>query len=299
MGGGQAVGGGTAVEGVDDKENDDQHQSHTGTEQSLTSQVSLLLGYLCLLLVGVVDGGQLGGGAVLLAGDGRVEQGEDVGTHDAGRVVAACLGIGTVLGQHVELDVVERGFHAAVAQHLVQVAVVVGGLAETMGGHQIVVGIDAAEGRLRVVGLQELLVGLGGLVGLVQALQGDGTHNLDAALVLVEILYAGIGLLAVLAQQHLGAVNPVDGLGIAARIDVGHAGVDGAKNGFLKSAAGGVRLPAVGIVTAGGQETLIGLFVTAQVELATADVVEQDSVVDVGADAGGLHLGHGRHGHPQ
>ena len=49
----------------------------------------------------------------------------------------------------------------------------------------------------------------------------------------------------------------------------------------------------------GREETLVGLLVAPQVELAAADVVEQDGIVDVGADARLFHLLHGRHGHAQ
>ena len=47
----------------------------------------------------------------------------------------------------------------------------------------------------------------------------------------------------------------------------------------------------------GRQETLVGLLVAPQIQLAAADIIQENRIVDIGTDARFLHLGHSRHGH--
>ena len=49
----------------------------------------------------------------------------------------------------------------------------------------------------------------------------------------------------------------------------------------------------------GREETLVGLLVAPQIQLAAADVVEQDGIVDIRTDARLFHLLHSRHSHAQ
>ena len=149
---------------------------------------------------------------------------------------------------------------------------------------------------LRVVGLQESLVGLGCLLFLAQSLTCHSTHNLDTSLILIKIFRPGIGSFPIHIQQHLRPVNPIDRLSIAPHVDISKTGIDRTNDGFLKTAAGAVRLPTVGIMSASGQKTLIGLFVLSKIQLAAADVIQQNGIVDIGTNAGSLHFLHGRNG---
>ena len=106
MGGGKPLRCLAPVEDIDDEEDDKQREGTQRTDVARAGEVGLLTGYLCLLLVGVVDGGQLGHGGGLLVGDSRVEHVEDAHGSHHGRVAAAGFDIGAILGQHVELDIV-------------------------------------------------------------------------------------------------------------------------------------------------------------------------------------------------
>ena len=184
-------------------------------------------------------------------------------------------------------------------QHLVQTAIVVCSLRIAVGSHQIVIGVDTSSTRLAICRLQKAVIGLLGLVGLVQTLQGHSTHNLDSSLIFVEISLSGIGFLTIFVQQHLCTVYPIDGLGIATRVDIGHTGIYGADDCLLESTTGGVCLPAVGIVLTGFQETFVGFGITSQVQLATADIVQQNGIVDIRTHTRLLHSGNGRNGNLQ
>ena len=257
----------------------------------------MLFGNLSLFLLRVIDRSQLDGRTILLIRDGRIEHGKYLVTNESGGVESSCLGIRMIFGQQIELDVVECQFHAPIAQCLVQIAVVICRLCIAVGSHQIVVGINLAGSRLGIVRLEESLIGLGGLSILMKPLQGHGPHDLNTSLILVEILTAGIRLLLVLAQQHLRTIDPVDGLCIALGVDISHTGIDRTDNSFLKTTTRRVRLPTGCIMLTGSEETLIGLFVAPEVQLTAADIVQEDGIVDIGANARFLHLGHSGHGH--
>ena len=83
----------------DREEHNDDQQRYSDGDKLQAGEVSLLLGYLCLLLLGVVEGGQLGGLAVLLLRDGRVEYGQQLRSCHHGRISAPCLRIGLIFGQ--------------------------------------------------------------------------------------------------------------------------------------------------------------------------------------------------------
>ena len=70
MGISQTVGCRAFVEGIDEEKDDQQHQGDTCADQSCLREVGFLTGYLGLLALGVVDGSQLSGSAILLACDG-------------------------------------------------------------------------------------------------------------------------------------------------------------------------------------------------------------------------------------
>ena len=159
----------------------------------------MLLSNLSLFLLGVIDRGQFDGRTVLLGRDGRVEHVEDLVADELGGVEPSCLGIRMVFGQQIELDVVERQFHAPIAQCLVQIAVIISCLRIAVGSHQIVVGIDLSGARLGIVGLEESLIGLRRLSLLMEALQGHSPHDLYTTLILVEILPSRVWFLLILA----------------------------------------------------------------------------------------------------
>ena len=140
-------------------------------------------------------------------------------------------------------------------------------------------------GCLRVVCLQEALIGFRGLLGFVQPLQGHSTHNLNTSLILVKVLGTGIGTLAILVQEHLRTVYPVDGLCIATGFDIGLTGIDRANYSFLEPTARRVRLPAVGIVATSCNKALVSFLVLSEVQLTTTDRVQQDGIVDIGTDS--------------
>ena len=131
-------------ENKDREERDDQSQRNEGADEPLTVHICLLMCNLGLFSLCVIDGSHLSRRAVLLEGDGRVEDGKDTPACNDGGVAAARLGIGNVLGQHIELNVVERLHHTHVIQHLVKIAVVIGRLLITLGRHKILIGIDMA-----------------------------------------------------------------------------------------------------------------------------------------------------------
>ena len=83
----------------DREEHNDDQQRYSDGDKLQAGEVSLLLGYLCLLLLGVVEGGQLGGLAVFLFRDGRVENRQNLCASHHGRVSAPCLRIGLIFGQ--------------------------------------------------------------------------------------------------------------------------------------------------------------------------------------------------------
>ena len=281
MGDMESLGSLATVEDVDDKEYQDECHHRRGADKQHLRHIGSLAGYLGLLLVGVIDGGQLGHRTVLLVSDSLIENREYMLGNGFGRVATSSFGIGTILGYHVKLNVVERRLLAPVSQHAVQMDVVVGSFAITTGRHQIVIGIDASCVRLRVGRLLETPVSLAGLLPLVQSLQGNGAHHFDTALVFIKVVADGIGLLAILVQQHLRAVYPVSRLLIPMGIDISHTGINGTHDGFLQATTGSVRLPAVGIVFTGSEETLVGLLVTAQVQLTASDVIQQNGVVKI------------------
>ena len=75
------------------------------TDEALR-HVGSLAGYLGLLLVGVIDGGQLGHRTVLLVSDSLIENREYMLGNGFGRVAPSSFGIDTILGYHVKLNVV-------------------------------------------------------------------------------------------------------------------------------------------------------------------------------------------------
>ena len=289
----QALGGLALVEGIEEQEDDCEEQGHQSAHHLHLRHLRLLACYLCLLLIGMVDGGQLGRGAALLAGDGRVEERENADTHLACRVFTMSLVVGTVFGQHIQLDDIQRGLQALLLDGLVEIAVVVGSLTVAPGRDEVAIAMDAPYTRLREGCKLETLIGLVGLLVSAQTLQGCGAHNLDTTLVFVKILLAGIFHLAILVEQHLRAVYPVDRLFVAARVDICHAGIYRAQHGLLIAAAGSVGLPAVGIAVTGLQETLLGFLLLTQIQLADTNVVEENGIVDVRADARFVHAVNG------
>ena len=126
-------------------------------------------------------------------------------------------------------------------------------------------------------------------------MQRCGTHDFYTPLVFVKVGSAGVGALAILVEQHLRTVCPIDGLFVITPLNVSLTGVDGTHYGFLESAAGGICFPALAIVLACFLETLSGLFVLSQVELAYTDIVVEYGVVDIGADARFIHFVYSRY----
>ena len=102
------------------------------------------MGYLGLFPLSIVDGGHLSRRAVLLESDGRVKDGQNTLACNKGGIAAASVGIGDVLGQHIELDVVECRLHTHIAQYLVEITVVISCLLKALSCHKILVGIDMA-----------------------------------------------------------------------------------------------------------------------------------------------------------
>ena len=262
-------------------------------------QFGLVLRYFSLFALCVVNRCQLGCRTILLCRNGRVKLGQDVGSNDTCRVTTACLQIGAELRQHIELDIVERTFHSRLVEHLVQITVVIGCLTTTLSSHQIVVSINSTCTRLRIVCFQKLLISLCCFLGFIQSLHSHSTHDFDTSLIFVEIFDSCIITLTIFVQQHLRAVNPIDGFCITTGIDIRHTGIYRSQYSLLETTTGLVCLPTVGIMTTGSIETLLSLSILTKVQLTAADIVQEDGIVDVRTDTRLVHTGYSRYRHTQ
>ena len=150
-----------AYEDVDGEEHDDEQRHDEGGDHVLPADVGLLLCYLRLLLLGLVDGGQLGGYVAFLPGDGRVEGVEEPDGRGDGRVGAVGSDVGAELGQQVELNVVERKRDVVLMQLRLGDSEVVGGLVPALCRYEVAGGLDDAVPRLGILRVAGFLVGLG------------------------------------------------------------------------------------------------------------------------------------------
>ena len=221
----------------------------------------------------------------------------DLQAHGDSRVSAAGHLVGMVFLQHQTLYVVQRVALLLVAQQGIQAAVVVGSLYPAIGSCQIVVGGDAALGRLAEFGLLIVVIHLLRLVLLAHAVQGDGLVDVEASQLLVHI--AGVGALAllILAQQLSELGNPVVGLLVFLSGVAGIDDVDQSGDGILVRSVGTVVFHVGQMLLVGTVEAVFRrLAVIAETSLTAADVDEQ---VDIVARRVAFHLlqfGSGRHG---
>ena len=161
---GQALGCTMADHGEDDEEDGEGDDGHNESQHTGSGQTYLLFGYLALLALSVVDGGQLCGSVLLLTGECGVEAFHDLHAGGDGRVLASGQRVGFHLRQEILADIVERQLVVALAEHQVQGAIVVGGLGIAACRHQIVAGVDTRQVEGRKVGLAVLSVAACGLL---------------------------------------------------------------------------------------------------------------------------------------
>ena len=118
--------------------------------------------------------------------------------------------VSLIFGQQIELDILQCKVLTPFAERLVKIAIVVGSLLIAFCSYQIVVGIDTTTACLRIVCLQKALINLLSFLLFMQALQCHSSHNLYLALILVKVVFTGIMYQAIVAQQILGTVNPIE-----------------------------------------------------------------------------------------
>ena len=140
--------------GIDGEEDDDEQHDDGRDDQLQLDELSLLLGHLALFALGIIDGGQKHGIAVLLTCQGGVVGFGYLTGYAEGRVLATRKEVGTVLGQEVTTDVLEVDLKGALLHEALQLHIVVGSFGVTLGEHQVLGAVDDAAKRLGDMGRQ-------------------------------------------------------------------------------------------------------------------------------------------------
>ena len=179
-----------AVVDVECQEGEDQQRHYQDAPHALPRHVCLLFRYHALLLLRVVDGGELGG-IVALAGDQHaVEHVAELQSHSQRTVNPSGTHVGFVFRQQVGADVVQCRFQPALLHQLVQVCEVVGSLAHAAGLHQVGGKPYQSLVALAEVAIGQFRVNPGGLALLPHALQDQHAVQGHAAPVLLHQLPA-------------------------------------------------------------------------------------------------------------
>ena len=161
---GVSLGGTVAYEGEDAEEYEKGHDGEDEADVALLRELCPLVCYLCLFLLCLVDGGQLGGGVVLLRFDGRCYQRGNLCCYGQGGVLSTSLVIKLELGEKIGPDDFEIGLHIPFGCYAVKVLEDVGRLGIAANTTQIIARVNARLVGLRVFRLQEFLEILGRLL---------------------------------------------------------------------------------------------------------------------------------------
>ena len=222
---GQMMGGLSLMKGIDREESNQQHQGDTCVDKPLVGETLFLLGNLSLLLMGVVHRSQFCRIVLLGLIDGAVERLTDLHSHGDGRVFALGPNVGTIFGQQILLDIVERQGDTVLTEQMVEVAEIVSSLIVSVGGQQIVVGIKTPLTRLAIMRINGGFEVTRSLLGLSHVLQGHSTHQVDLCLRVTDNLGFSDRHMLIVSEQFLGTVDPGKCLFIVfhAKIFVGNA----------------------------------------------------------------------------
>ena len=91
---------------------------------------------------------------------------------------------------------------------MVEVAEIVSCLIVSVGGHQIVVGIETPLTRLAIMCINGSLKITRSLLGLPHVLQGHSTHQVDLCLRITDNLGFSDRHMLIVSEQFLGTVDP-------------------------------------------------------------------------------------------
>ena len=295
----QTEGGLTLEQGIDDEEGNDQSQGDSHADKPLVRHFSLLFGYLGLLLLGVVDSGQLCGIVFLLVGDGLVQGFADLYGHTDGSITMSGIDVGLELGNVILLHVFYRHVHVVQAYLSVQHTVVARGLIPALGSHQILAGLYLAVASLRVVGLHGQPIDLGGLGGTLHALQsGSPIKQQTGALLVKEQGVIAVTRLVFL-QQFRKLLRPMVGLLKLLVVQIGECSGDDADSGTLIMGINGVLADNGAVVLVGAAVVFGSLGGHTHFQLTAGNGGQQVGKVANSVATQFRHLLHSRHGHLQ
>ena len=236
------------------EEHDDNQRNHyqgedDGTgDEPVTGEYQFLLGYLTVFLLRLIDGSQFCSGITLLPDDGRVKAIEDACPYGQRTVLIAGPHVGTVLGEQVLLDDVERRLAHAASNLVLYVGVCLNGLGIAVGSHQEFTG---SMFYTFLITLSRLIFieHFSSLLSAALALQYQCTEITPFGILTVVERTVSKGFLAIDIQQRVGTVIPQQGIVKTAGIQIEQSHITNGDNRIIHREVSGISVNAFQKIT--------------------------------------------------